>query len=162
LSGPHAWKPIHAATYNEFKKMTELLTERGANLSAQCKVLKNYSPLHILISTDKPPVDLVELLIKKKAPLDIQHESGGTPLHLAAFWGHLDVTKVLLNAGAKMDIKNEKGRTALDIAALYGHREVAETIAKKSGQPVPKLKEKKKKTTSMKAPVEPPNPEKKN
>ena len=162
LSGPHSWKPIHAATYNEFKKLTEMLAEKGANLSAQCRDIKNYSPLHILISTDKPPLELVELLIKKRAPLDIQHESGGTPLHLAAFWGHEAVTKVLLEAGAKTEIKNDKGRTALDVAALYGHKGVAEMIAKKSGQPVPKLKEKKKKTTSMKAPVEPPNPEKKN
>ena len=48
------------------------MVERSANLSAQCKDIKNYSPLHILISTEDPPIKLVQALINKHAPLDIQ------------------------------------------------------------------------------------------
>ncbi len=59
------WKPIHAACYNEFIKLTNYLVEHGASLSAPCKDIKGYSPLSILISTEEPPFQLIDLLVKK-------------------------------------------------------------------------------------------------
>lgn len=152
LSKEGAWKPIHAATYNEFPKLTKFLCENGADLTVPCKEIKSYSPLHILVSTDEPPLDIIEVLIKFKAPLNAQHEGGSTPLHLVAFWGCAPAAKLLVEAGARMDVKNAKGRTALEVAALYGNKQVAEYLAQKSGQEMPKLKEKQKKVTMMKSP----------
>ena len=69
------------------------------------------------------------------------------------------MAKMLVEAGAKLDAKNTKGHTPLDVAAQYGNRVVAEYLSEKSGLPIPKMKEKKKKTTKMMSPIEPPKPE---
>lgn len=152
------WRPIHAACYNEFEKLTNFLIEHGAGLSYPCKDIKGYTPLHILIATDDPPMKLIELLVRKGARINATAENGGTPLHLAAFWGHFDVVKVLVEEGASMDVKNDKGRTPLDLSALYGYRKMAEYLADKSGKPMPDLKNKEKVLHDMQAPNEPPKP----
>ena len=128
-------------------------------MGAPCKDIKAYSPLHILISTDEAPMKLIEILVRNGAPLNVQNDTGNTPLHLAVFWGHFDVVKLLVEEGAKMDLRNDKGRIPLDIAGLYGHRDIAEYIAQKSGKPLPKMKDRQRKTTAMNAPLEPPNPD---
>ena len=72
LSGENSWKPVHAACYNEFPKLLEFLVDKKANLSSPCNPIRDYSPLHILISAQNPPMNLIELLIKKGAPLEIK------------------------------------------------------------------------------------------
>lgn len=116
LSKDNGWKPIHAACYNEFEKLTQFLVNHGASLSAQCKEINNYTPLHILLSTDVNPMKLIEILVKSGAKLNIKSDSGMTPLHLAAFWGHEEAVKLLVEEGADTEIQNDKGRTALDIS----------------------------------------------
>jgi len=153
------WKPIHAATYNEFEKLTTLLVEKGAALSPPCEEIKGYTPLHILLSTEDAPHKLIELLVKNGAQLNAINSSGGTPLHLAVFWGHFDIVKMLVEEGSRLDIRNDKGRNPLDMAGLYGHQKIAEYISEKSGQPMPKMKDKERKTSVMKSPSAPPTPD---
>lgn len=160
LSKEGGWKPIHAATYNEFEKLTNFLVDKGADLSSPCKDIQGYTPLHILISTEEPPSKLIDLLVRNGAPLNSLNVTGSTPLHLAAFWGHYSVVTLLVEEGAKMDLKNDKGRTALDVAALYGHKKIAEYLSQKSNKPMPTIKTKERKTLTMYAPAEPPTPDK--
>jgi len=155
------WKPIHAAAYNEFNKLTHFLVEKQAQLSPPCKAIRGYTPLHILISTEVAPIDLIKLLIDKGAKINAKNESGGTPLHLAAFWGHKDVIELLIENGAKYDIKNDRGRTALDIAALYGYKDCCKYLAEKMGVDMPPIGQKQKKLSPMELASEPPAPEEK-
>lgn len=158
LSAEGGWKPVHAACYNEFVKLTTFLVKHNADLDSPCKEIRGYSPLHILISTDKAPEELIQLLVQKGANLNVQNDTGGTPLHLAVFWGHLNVVKTIVTAGARLDIKNSNGRTPLDLAATYGHKKIAEFLSEKMGVKMPELKAKQRKTLDMAAPVEPPKP----
>jgi ankyrin repeat protein len=48
LSKAGGWKPIHAATYNSFEKLTKFLIEKAAQLSEPCMDTKNYTPLRRL------------------------------------------------------------------------------------------------------------------
>lgn len=91
--------------------------------------------------------------------INVISDNGGTPLHLASFWGHFEVTKLLLDAGAKTDIRNDKRRTALDIAALYSHKKVAELLADAMDVDVPEMKGNSKKVRQMDFVHEPPKPE---
>lgn len=159
LSKEGGWKPIHAACYNEFEKLTTFLVEHGASLSGPCKDIKGYTALHILISSETAPLKLIDLLVKKGSRLNVQNDNGATPLHLAVFWSHYDVVELLVNAGANMEIKNDKGRTPLDLAGFYGHKKIAEFLSKKSGKPMPEMKSKARKTRTMDTPDAPPQPE---
>lgn len=154
------WKPIHAAVYNEFPKLTQLLVEKGADLSPQCQELKKYTPLHILIATEEPPMDLIKLLVDSGAKVNAKNESGGTPLHLAAFWGHFQIVKYLVKEGAKFDVQNNKGKNAMEMAAAYGHADIAEWLAEQMGEDVPEIKQGRvKNLESMPEPAAPPKPE---
>jgi ankyrin repeat protein len=53
-----------------------------------------------------------------------------TPLHNAAFYGHLKIIELLLNRCAKVNVKNRKGNTALHIALQRGYFTIASTLLK--------------------------------
>ncbi|KAG7387694.1 hypothetical protein PHYPSEUDO_013821 [Phytophthora pseudosyringae] len=72
------------------------------------------------------------------AGVDVDHfDAGGqTLLHLACFWGRMELTKLLLAAGASLKTKNAAGCTALDLATHWGHSAVAEVIRLRGGSSV--------------------------
>ena len=74
--------------------------------------------------------EIVEVLVKAGAKLDLPNKTGLTPLHMAAQKGHIDTIQALLKAGAKVDISNEKGTTPLRLAAELGHVAAVEALLK--------------------------------
>lgn len=56
------------------------------------------------------------------------NERGSTPLHSAAFGGHLEVVEFLLEKGAEIEAANGGGFTPLHLATFAGHREVVELL----------------------------------
>lgn len=63
---------------------------------------------------------LVKVLLKARANLNVRDAFGYTPLHLAALEGHQTVSEILLRSGVDVHLKNKSGQTAIDIARLYG------------------------------------------
>lgn len=157
LGKKDSWKPIHGAVYNYHAKVTALLIAKGANLNTPNKELKDYTPLHIAISTKRPNLEIVEMLAAK-ADVNCKNTNGATPLHLAVMWGHQDVTELLIKYGADLTVPNSKGRSALDVAVRNDHEGLAQLLAKKMGVPIPKLKKKITQIGSISAPVAPPPP----
>ncbi len=51
-----------------------------------------------------------------------------TSLHLAAYYGHIDVVKVLIENGAKLDKVTKKKQTALHLAAKRGNEDVVKFL----------------------------------
>ena len=47
---------------------------------------------------------------------------GSTPLHQAAYFGHLTCAQVLLQAGAMVNVEEAWGQTPLYLAAQRAHR----------------------------------------
>lgn len=73
--------------------------------------------------------DRVQELLQVEG-VDVDHfDAGGqTLLHLASFWGRMEIVKLLLATGASLKTKNAAGCTALDLATHWGHSSVAEII----------------------------------
>ena len=57
-------------------------------------------------------IGIVQMLIARGAPVNHQSKLHSSPLHIASFYGHLDVVQTLLKAGASCTA-NEIGLTAL-------------------------------------------------
>lgn len=74
-------------------------------------------------------IDRVQELLQVES-VDVDHfDAGGqTLLHLASFWGRMEIVKLLLARGASLKTKNAAGCTALDLATHWGHSSVAEVI----------------------------------
>ena len=56
-------------------------------------------------------------------------QSGGTALHVAAEYGHLDVVRALLNAGADKTIADNNGKEPIDVVCWgYGNEQHKDAI----------------------------------
>ena len=58
--------------------------------------------------------DIAQLLVAKRADLEVRNAHGATPLITACAVGFLSVARVLLDAGADAFATNDRGRNALD------------------------------------------------
>ena len=93
-------------------EVAQILISRGANISQQCKFLRN-TPLHIA----KDP-KVACLLIKHNAPVDFQNNCGDTPLH-SQVGRSADISRILIEAGANVNLRNMFNNTAIhNFAAL--------------------------------------------
>jgi hypothetical protein len=71
----------------------------------------------------------VRELLRKGANANAKDRGGWTPLHWAAFWGHVDVAKLLLEHGADVNAKESVyDATPLHVAAATGHADVARLL----------------------------------
>jgi len=61
---------------------------------------------------------LMEMLIDRKAELDVQDKNGYTALHFAAQEAHTEAARILLEHGANPDITDKHGNTAAWVAIM--------------------------------------------
>ncbi|MCG8340467.1 MAG: ankyrin repeat domain-containing protein [Cytophagales bacterium] len=72
----------------------------------------------------------VKEMIRKGAKVDSTDDNGATPLHWAAFNGHLEVVRLLIDKGADKEAKHI-GQTSLHWAVIRNHLEVVRLLIDK-------------------------------
>ena len=70
---------------------------------------------------------MMQLLLSRKANINIQDKYGQTPLIKSAGWAKHDALKMLLRLGADTTLRNIRGRTALEVAQV-GPSKIKELI----------------------------------
>jgi len=73
-------------------------------------------------------LDVVWLLLSRKAFVNLRDHEGRTPLHIAASAGSLETVSLLLENGAEIDAQDEKDLTPLHCAAKFGNKEVVKLL----------------------------------
>uniref|UniRef100_G3PET9 Ankyrin repeat domain 6b n=1 Tax=Gasterosteus aculeatus aculeatus TaxID=481459 RepID=G3PET9_GASAC len=81
----------------------------------------------LLIASHKGQADNVVQLINKGAKVAVT-KYGRSPLHLAAYKGHIAVVRILLKAGCDLDIQDDGEQTALQRAAVVGNGDVISAL----------------------------------
>ncbi|KAK2856667.1 hypothetical protein Q5P01_005402 [Channa striata] len=81
----------------------------------------------LLVASHKGQADNVVQLINKGAKVAVT-KFGRSPLHLAAYKGHIEVVQILLKAGCDLDIQDDGKQTALHRGAMVGHRDVIRAL----------------------------------
>ncbi|XP_040920959.1 ankyrin repeat domain-containing protein 6b [Toxotes jaculatrix] len=81
----------------------------------------------LLIASHKGQADNVVQLINKGAKVAVT-KYGRSPLHLAAYKGHIEVVRILLKAGCDLDIQDDGEQTALHRAAMVGNSDVISAL----------------------------------
>ena len=59
--------------------------------------------------------EIIQVLLKKGAKIDLQNKDGVTALMWAALHGHEEAVKTLLANGADPNLESNNGKTALEI-----------------------------------------------
>lgn len=76
-------------------------------------------------------LQIIAILVKANAKLDVRDKLGDTPLHLAADHNQTEAATLLLEVGAAVDPQNKDGMTPLMIAAGRGNLDLVRTLLAK-------------------------------
>jgi ankyrin repeat protein len=111
----------YAAQKNRLQCLIEL-DNYGDN--RQVNTDSKYGETLIATAAKYDSVDVLDWLLDKGVPLNIQGKGKLTPLHYAAYYDSRNVTLILLTRGADVNSRDYKLRTPLIYAVLTGHSEI--------------------------------------
>jgi ankyrin repeat protein len=103
-------QPLHASAANGYTAVAEVLLDHGAELERRPSI-NGSTPLSQ--AADRGNIEMVKLLLKRKANVNSADDSGATPVRKAAAGNWPELVKVLLDAGADPKLKNGSGQSAL-------------------------------------------------
>jgi ankyrin repeat protein len=126
---------VHSVDFGElvwdrYTKLLEILLAHGADPNKTFKGRTGGVVTPLYVAADHGYVDVVKLLLKSKAIVNLADADGETPLHgavrravartsssepLSAF---LEVIEILINAGADVNARNRDGHTPLRYAVI--------------------------------------------
>ena len=132
--------PFLAAAGNAHNDIVQLLLAAGANVESS--LLKNNCANRAMhFASEQGNVELIKLLIKAGADINVPNRCTFTPLHLAAQGTSLETVQLLLAAGADPNAPtgiqmssrgNSPGMTPLFIAALSNRENLVAELARHS------------------------------
>ena len=108
---------VQMAIKDRTEDIAEILLSLGADVNLKAHS-NGYTAMHY--AADSGDEDLVALLLKHKANVNIADKRGETPLHIAAHEGHEDTVRKLLDAGAAVLAQDNLGRTPARTADIQG------------------------------------------
>ncbi|XP_059146034.1 ankyrin repeat, PH and SEC7 domain containing protein secG-like, partial [Physella acuta] len=118
---------VHATAAAGHVEIMEFLIEHGGDINATTSKLKGgETPLHKAISTDKP--EMVDLLCRYDAKLNIADASGRYPMHLACEKGFLRCIATLVQHGASLEVTDAHGQTPLFAAVSENQVTIAKFL----------------------------------
>ncbi|KAM8761185.1 ankyrin repeat and death domain-containing protein 1A [Acanthopagrus schlegelii] len=113
---------MEAAKRNDVEAMKVL----GKGLNANAKNVDNRTALHYAVAGKNK--EAVQFLLQRRVRVDQADKHGVAPIHLAAWFGSLEILKLLVQAGAEQKVKNEEGLNILHCAAINNHTDILEYI----------------------------------
>lgn len=89
----------------------------------------------ILGAAERGELDSVRALLESDPQLlNVIDQGGYTPLHKAAYNGHVEIVEYLISKGADLNARSNSGSTPLHGAAFHGHPEAVRTLIEKGAE----------------------------
>lgn len=92
-------------------------------------IMENTTALHLIARSGRS--HFLEYLIREHIPFDVNAVTGYpmfTPLHLAAYFGHLEVVKLLMLSKASVNARDANGNLAVELAGQNSHLSIVRTL----------------------------------
>ena len=83
-----------------------------------------------MYAIDGGKFDMVKLLVKSGAKINVSDDKGRTPAHICAENGNVKIMAYLIEKGANINLENSRGETPLDIALKKGNFEIVSLFLK--------------------------------
>nr|XP_060629613.1 KN motif and ankyrin repeat domain-containing protein 4 [Anolis sagrei ordinatus]XP_060629614.1 KN motif and ankyrin repeat domain-containing protein 4 [Anolis sagrei ordinatus]XP_060629615.1 KN motif and ankyrin repeat domain-containing protein 4 [Anolis sagrei ordinatus]XP_060629616.1 KN motif and ankyrin repeat domain-containing protein 4 [Anolis sagrei ordinatus] len=113
-----------AETDEEMEVVTKLLREGNVNIRAS---QGGQTALILGVSHDRE--DMVKALLSSGADINLQDDTGLSPLMVASQYGNMDIVKLLLDhPGCDTTLNDKAGNSALSMALKSAHVEIAEIL----------------------------------
>lgn len=124
------YTPLLAAASYKHRATSEYLISAGANVNAETGIDERNkggeTALHLAIANNA--IDVVQLLISKKANLEHQSNITRTPLMEAVRANSIPCLRLLLDAKATPNANNVDGLNALYVSAMLGYDEISKIL----------------------------------
>lgn len=114
--------PLMEAASGGYVEVGRVLLDKGADVNAP--PVPSSRDTALTIAADKGHTKFVELLLQRKAAVEVKNKKGNSPLWLAANGGHLAVVEMLYAAGADIDSQDNRKVSCLMAAFRKGHTKV--------------------------------------
>lgn len=105
--------PLTLACYYGREEHVIFLVDRVQNING---ISKYGTPL--MAAVVKGYSKIVEILLSKKANVNIADNNGTLPIHYAVMFKQYDIIEFLLGADANIDLRDNRGNSALDYANI--------------------------------------------
>jgi hypothetical protein len=112
---------LHTAASQGLLDDVRELLDKGADVNARSK-WEGYTPLQAAAEANSYHV--VELLLARKAEVNVKDNFGRTPLHSVAKGGSLDIARLLLDKGAEVNATDVAGDTPMHAGAAAGQEPI--------------------------------------
>ena len=120
--------PLMEAASGGYVEVGKVLLNKGADVNAA--PVPSSRDTALTIAADKGHHRFVELLLSRKAAVDVKNKKGCSPLWLACNGGHLEVVQHLVNAKADVDSQDNRKVSCLMAAFKKGHIKVVKWLVK--------------------------------
>ncbi|XP_062525122.1 ankyrin repeat domain-containing protein 17 isoform X10 [Bombyx mori] len=114
--------PLMEAASGGYVEVGRVLLDKGADVNAP--PVPSSRDTALTIAADKGHTKFVELLLQRRAAVEVKNKKGNSPLWLAANGGHLAVVEMLYAAGADIDSQDNRKVSCLMAAFRKGHIKV--------------------------------------
>jgi cytohesin len=113
--------PLQVALQRGNAKVARILLEHGANIDTRNK--EGQTPRNLLLAmwSDIRPdddIDNIRFFLGRGADVDAIDDNHSGLLHVASYWGSVEVARLLLEHGANIDVRNSGGQTPLHRALI--------------------------------------------
>jgi len=125
----------HTGVVKQLFERNDLGKERNHNLSLRAG-RHSMTALHLACDQKEEMEEVVALLCRYKAQVNLKDNRGRSPLHIASEHGHIMIVKMLLKYNANAASQDNKGETALHVAAKNGHINILSILLRKGGAEV--------------------------
>jgi uncharacterized protein len=121
------WDNIARATaHNDASKVRQLIAAGN-----DPNELDDDGRTGLLVAATNGNLQIVAILLKVNAHMNVKDKLGNTPLHYAADRNHVDIAELLLDAGSPVDPENKNGMTPLMVAASRGNATIVDALLAK-------------------------------
>ncbi|XP_068625670.1 ankyrin repeat domain-containing protein 17 isoform X3 [Battus philenor] len=114
--------PLMEAASGGYVEVGRVLLDKGADVNAP--PVPSSRDTALTIAADKGHIKFVELLLHRRAAVEVKNKKGNSPLWLAANGGHLAVVEMLYAADADIDSQDNRKVSCLMAAFRKGHTKV--------------------------------------